>query len=1360
MKTKRILCMLLCMCMFASLFAGITVTASADDTITHTVQSGETLAKICTKYGLTFDVCKKAILLLNPSITNINKISIGQVITLPASNALAQSITQTTTTTTTTTTTIGSTSTSTSSSNTASVSGLANGDSVAFYLVPHTMESGETLASVCNKLNSSYSTYKDMIKEINDIKNLNKIWVGKVIYIPTTTAPSSGSYLTVIAHAVSSGDTMTTICKENGITYESYYNMLVGLNKGVTLSRIKVGQTVYIPTTKSANGSSSGSGTVSPAGSGYKITFASTSYGKPTATFESTAVTTSDAGKKITINPNAVSGYAQSSVSVTYANSTAELAVYDNTFTMPNADVFVTVEYKAGKAIYKEATIGGSFETRVDGVDTGSAIFGKTVTIVPTAKSGYSVGSVVVSYGSGTSKKAFTVAKNNGAYTFTMPDSAVTVAVDFEHANMWALHIDDTVSNGSVKLTYDGYEVIKASKGMMVNVAATPENGYKVNSISVSVKDTAGNLNPIDVEMEANGSSGFFEMPDRPVYINVIFGGNTQYDISTTYLLNGSASSAAQVGSVSYLVNGVASSKACAGDKVSIVVSAKAGYAQNVNNTKVTVNAGTSTVKTLVQAENTFIMPNGAATVSVDFATGAYRLIKGTVANGSVVMKVNGFESSTALQDAKVRIYPTANNGYIFNTDDKTFYITYKDGNTTKKLTLTSGITEVKDSKSTVLYYEFAMPKSDITLFAGFELGKNYDLAVDSFYDSDGTALAKDYTNVFFAVDGVNVDNTVYGKTVNINVESSSGYTVSKILVDGEEIKANSGAYSFVMPNKAPQIKVYLKLIEYNVFFNSPDGGTVTISSITQDTETGLYKEGYNETVMFNVVNSTGYILKKVTVTTASGKEIAVNQTSLTNSGSIYTYCYDFKMLGEDAVINAEFSKTPYTITKNSATNGTYTLTVGDNANAVSATEGSIVKVVATPASGYKVASVKYDSTVVKVASDGSYSFVMPGKDVSIDVTFEVAKYKVTIASLDVQLGTATVESTSVTTAAASIDAKYNEQVTVKIVPTGDYEVEKVMANNVTATGSSNTYTFSMPNADVNVVIYFKNVVKAISVANSTHAKIVNCPETAKVGTTVNFKVEGISDAGATVQAVSVIDGSSNTITCTYDVDTKTGSFVMPNDTVTITPDETSKPVLYAIKTTVSGSGTVGATETVGGEEVVQEAVESATPVTVSVKPSSEYRLKSIKLYKYDGTEIDKTTVSWTEVTANSKYTFNMPANGVNIKAEFVGEKSYQVTFTTTDANGVKFAPTIWVAGSQVSTGVDNTFNFDSGRYFEVSYDVKSGLAINKAPYYTDSSSNKVEGVLKKSSNGNYVYGFTMPAYDITITPPTTQSNA
>ena len=95
---KRLICMLLSVLMIVSLFAGTSVSASAEtvsySTMTYRMVSGDYVLRICQRLGLNYYVCKTAIMKLN----NIqdgqwNKLPVGKLLTLPSTDADAVVIT-------------------------------------------------------------------------------------------------------------------------------------------------------------------------------------------------------------------------------------------------------------------------------------------------------------------------------------------------------------------------------------------------------------------------------------------------------------------------------------------------------------------------------------------------------------------------------------------------------------------------------------------------------------------------------------------------------------------------------------------------------------------------------------------------------------------------------------------------------------------------------------------------------------------------------------------------------------------------------------------------------------------------------------------------------------------------------------------------------------------------------------------------------------------------------------------------------------------------------------------------------------------------------------------------------------------
>ena len=168
MKTNRLISLLLCLCMVATLFTGFAETASAEDYITYTVKPGDNLYTLVGKMGMNYGTVKYVIMALN-GFTNeaqLSQLQPGQTIILPTSNQAAASLaskatTAATTAAATTATAAAATATTattatTTTTTTSTAASTYQGFTPAYYLVEHTVQKGETLTSICKALGVNY----------------------------------------------------------------------------------------------------------------------------------------------------------------------------------------------------------------------------------------------------------------------------------------------------------------------------------------------------------------------------------------------------------------------------------------------------------------------------------------------------------------------------------------------------------------------------------------------------------------------------------------------------------------------------------------------------------------------------------------------------------------------------------------------------------------------------------------------------------------------------------------------------------------------------------------------------------------------------------------------------------------------------------------------------------------------------------------------------------------------------------------------------------------------------------------------------------------------------------------------------
>ena len=492
MKTSRFISLLLCVVMIMSLFTGLAGSASADDFITHEVQSGEILMKICEKYGLNYYNSKNAIMQLNgfTSETQLARLSVGQKLKLPASNAVAGTVS--TTTATVTTTTVGGTTLTTTSY----AAGAATGGSVAFYLVPYTVQPGDTLNKICNEVGSNYYFYSPVIQGINALANPNQIKPGQVLLIPT--ASPTGASTAVRSHVVKAGETITSIANQYGLNYQAQRQLINGLNRRDNMDKIYVGQTVLIPgaaaaagttvvtTTTGTAAATTAAATAATTGS-YQISVTGATNGSPYVIVNNVQYASSaNAGTTVNIVPAPKAGYAVRDIQVIRTDSGTDVPIANYAFTMPNSSVQVTVFYSRGFVINKVASPYGTFDTMIYGTNASTAFYGDEVALAIYPKSGYNVEleNGVYYQKNDLSIERVYVKKDptDGLYKFKMPNYEIRLTVNFKISTYYTFSAPVPSGGGYVEFYVDGAKTDRAMAGQTVTMKMVPNSGWVFNS--------------------------------------------------------------------------------------------------------------------------------------------------------------------------------------------------------------------------------------------------------------------------------------------------------------------------------------------------------------------------------------------------------------------------------------------------------------------------------------------------------------------------------------------------------------------------------------------------------------------------------------------------------------------------------------------------------------------------------------------------------------------------------------------------------------------------------------------------------------------------------------------------------------
>lgn len=284
--------------------------------------------------------------------------------------------------------------------------------------------------------------------------------------------------------------------------------------------------------------------------------------------------------------------------------------------------------------------------------------------------------------------------------------------------------------------------------------------------------------------------------------------------------------------------------------------------------------------------------------------------------------------------------------------------------------------------------------------------------------------------------------------------------------------------YTFTMPDGDVTISVAKNAKTYEVKQAATTNGKLEITPATA---------AKDETVTVKVTPDAGYALKenglKVTYTDAESNEQTVEVKAGTEANT-----YTFAMPAYPVNVSAEFVK-EYKVTAATVDNGTVT------ANPTTAVEGKEITVTVSAKEGYKLTADSLKATytdadnnnqpiTLKAGTDANtYTFTMPAGDVAITAAFEeIATETYTVTVTKGGDGKVTVNGQETEKLEG---LKSGDTVTLKIDPIDTDTLLTKLAGVTVTSGKvdvsttkvdENTYTFKMPDGDVNVSVQFTTV--------------------------------------------------------------------------------------------------------------------------------------------------------------------------------------------------------------------------------------------------------------------------------------------
>lgn len=388
-----------------------------------------------------------------------------------------------------------------------------------------------------------------------------------------------------------------------------------------------------------------------------------------------------------------------------------------------------------------------------------------------------------------------------------------------------------------------------------------------------------------------------------------------------------------------------------------------------------------------------------------------------------------------------------------------------------------------------------------------------------------------------------------------------------------------------------------------------------------------------------------------------------------TSGTSVIIENNQFQMPASNVIVSATFKLKTFNIAVASGiTNGTVTVKDGKT----TATMGETITLVVAPAKGYKVQSLTAthltgdgsgQGTITPVlGDDGNYSFSMPGADVTVNATFALQDYTISLGE-GIEHGTITFEPTT---------AHMGQTISVTATPEGGFELVSLEYEYTEDTGAPKRVfiennQFVMPASDVTILATFRaKVYNIVTSVNPEGAGTINVPATAAYQSEVEVTVTPA--AGYQLKEMYyTYDAGGSAHDPIFSIEN--GKFIMPGTDITVVAEFELKAFTIAVSPNIE-HGTVTTDKT---------SANMGETITVTVTPDEGYQLKSL-FYTEDAGSV---TVE-RHIQGNQ---FTMPAQDVILVAEFE-LVSYAINIPPTENGTVTANPTQANMGETVTLTV------------------------------------------------------------------------
>ena len=648
-----------------------------------------------------------------------------------------------------------------------------------------------------------------------------------------------------------------------------------------------------------------------------------------------------------------------------------------------------------------------------------------------------------------------------------------------------------------------------------------------------------------------------------------------------------------------------------------------------------------------------------------------------SVTEGTAVTFTPSLTSNANFNDIKAISYSVkkgsadASDSYSSNGNKITFY---KEGSYTVTATITYNAKGFSDITKTTT------ATTDITVESSSQkYSVTYDLGTDSTGKGSVSAKSAD-TDI---ASGAQVEE---GKSVTFKATANDGYEFvgwySDAACTGEALSADA---EYTVSNITAYTAVYAKFTEKEYTVSHTQGTGYTISGLP------TAKVKYKDTVSFTVTPAEGYKIDSV----------QYNGTDATKDDD---NTYSFTMPAAEVTVTVTASLNSYSISNESADLAQATFTV-DGKSVSEAKMGDTVTVSAEK-TGYTLSSISVvDADDKEVAATG-LTFTMPASAVKVTLNFDVNNHKITYDNTVKGLKSVEVAN----------NADYGKTVAVTVTAEGGYYVKGITINNgdVKPSGENGTYTFVMPDNDVNIVpeigvSKFADPTVTITGIDESTVAYVKGSYPITFTATAGDSYSSIADSDKVIKVVGKTEGEDYTLTKLQE---GIYTFVpLTNGEFTINFTATAKSTLDSDMTPVEKTATVTFTVNYTETQVAYNALSTyvnSDAIKNAVANKSQYTEESYTAFETALTAAqnlltglpaasDENKAAYTEALTTLQDAYKNLELEVNyyIGGRFMGEswnpttKKYQLTKVDGTPGLYKFETGKTVA--QLSAKVDNT---------------------------------------------------------------------